>query len=144
MKCAMRSVRLLAWMTTMFPLWVVLGCGWAWLQPGPWAAMRPFIEPGLGLIMLGMGLTLRVADFAAVARQPKLVALGVAAQFLIMPFSGWAIAKGFQLEPGLATKHFPQMAMAPVPAAISAVFHCLIGSMLAAWWGKRGNTGQDS
>ena len=27
-KCAMRSVRLLAWMTTLFPLWVVLGCGW--------------------------------------------------------------------------------------------------------------------
>jgi BASS family bile acid:Na+ symporter len=96
----MRSV--LAWMTNLFPLWVVLGCGWAWFQPAPWAAMRPFIGPGLGLIMLGMGLTLRVVDFAAVARQPKLVALGVAAQFLIMPLSGWAIAKTFQLEPGLA------------------------------------------
>ena len=98
----MRCVRLLAWMTTLFPLWVILGCGWAWLQPGPWAAMRPFIEPGLGLIMLGMGLTLRVSDFAAVARQPKLVALGVSAQFLIMPISGWTIATVSRLEPGLA------------------------------------------
>jgi bile acid:Na+ symporter, BASS family len=98
----MRCVRLLAWMTTLFPLWVILGCAWAWFQPAPWAALRPFIEPGLGLIMLGMGLTLRVADFAAVARQPKLIALGVGAQFLIMPLTGWAIATAFRMEPGLA------------------------------------------
>ena len=52
--------------------------------------------------MLGMGLTLRVADFAAVARQPKLVALGVAAQFLIMPLTGAGLAWAFNLEPGLA------------------------------------------
>lgn len=52
--------------------------------------------------MLGMGLTLRFADFAAVARDPKNVALGVAAQFLIMPASGWLIARMFQLETGLA------------------------------------------
>ncbi|WP_432746344.1 hypothetical protein ABXJ76_09480 [Methylobacter sp. G7] len=29
------------------------------------------------------------------------------------------------------------MAMAPVSAAISAVFHCLIGSALAGVWGRR-------
>jgi BASS family bile acid:Na+ symporter len=52
--------------------------------------------------MLGMGLTLRVADFAAVARQPKVVVLGVTAQFLIMPLTGWMIATVFKLEPGLA------------------------------------------
>jgi BASS family bile acid:Na+ symporter len=98
----MRCVRLLAWMTTFFPLWVILGCAWAWWRPELWSGFRPFIEPGLGLIMLGMGLTLRVADFAAVARQPKLVALGVGAQFLIMPLTGWTIATVFRLEAGLA------------------------------------------
>lgn len=102
MKCAMRCVRLLAWMTSLFPLWVILGCAWAWWRPGLWSGFRPFIEPGLGLIMLGMGLTLRLADFAAVARQPKLIALGVGAQFLIMPLTGWAIATAFRMEPGLA------------------------------------------
>ena len=30
-----------------------------------------------------------------------------------------------------------QAALAPVPAAISAVWHVLIGSFLAAWW-RRG------
>ena len=41
------------------------------------------------------------------------------------------------LGAALATKHFPHLAMAPVPAAISAVYHCLIGSVLAAWWRAR-------
>jgi BASS family bile acid:Na+ symporter len=37
----------------------------------------------------------------------------------------------------LAARHFPQIALAPVPAAVSAVFHSIIGSCLAAWWRKR-------
>lgn len=88
--------------TGLFPVWIVLGCVWAWNQPTAWTWFQPHIEPGLGVVMLGMGLTLRFADFSAVARDPKNVALGVAAQFLIMPASGWIIARIFQLEPGLA------------------------------------------
>jgi BASS family bile acid:Na+ symporter len=94
--------RLLVLFSNAFPLWIVLGCVWAWFQPGAWTWFKPYIEPGLGVIMLGMGLTLRFADFVAVAREPKNVALGVAAQFLIMPLLGWAIARAFQLESGLA------------------------------------------
>jgi BASS family bile acid:Na+ symporter len=52
--------------------------------------------------MLGMGLTLRFSDFAAVLRDPKRIALGVFAQFAIMPLAGWGLAKAFQLETGLA------------------------------------------
>lgn len=97
-----RVKRLLGTLSNLFPLWIVLGCAWAWFQPSAWTWFRPHIEPGLGVIMLGMGLTLRVADFIAVAREPKNVALGVAAQFLIMPLAAWAIAKSFGLDPGLA------------------------------------------
>ena len=97
-----RVKRLLAILSNAFPLWIVLGCVWAWFQPGAWTWFKPWIEPGLGVIMLGMGLTLRVADFAAVAKEPKNVALGVMAQFLIMPLTAWAIARMFQLETGLA------------------------------------------
>jgi BASS family bile acid:Na+ symporter len=85
-----------------FPLWILLGGLWAWLQPSAWTWFKPWIEPGLGLIMLGMGLTLTAADFAAVARRPGAVAAGVAAQFTIMPATGWLIARAFDLEPGLA------------------------------------------
>jgi len=34
----------------------------------------------------------------------------------------------------LARSTFPQLALAPVPSAISASFHSIIGSILAAWW----------
>jgi BASS family bile acid:Na+ symporter len=94
--------RLLVVLANAFPLWIVLGCVWAWFQPGAWTWFRPHIEVGLGVIMLGMGLTLRVADFAAVARTPKNVALGVAAQYLFMPLVAWTVARLFQLETGLA------------------------------------------
>ena len=57
-----------------FPLWIVLGCAWAWWRPADWTWFRNWIEPGLGLIMLGMGLTLRVADFVEVGKRPGAVA----------------------------------------------------------------------
>ncbi len=34
----------------------------------------------------------------------------------------------------LANRHFPQMPLAPVPCAISAIFHSVIGSVLAGFW----------
>jgi BASS family bile acid:Na+ symporter len=85
-----------------FPLWVLLACVWAWYRPADWTWFQPHIETGLAVIMLGMGLTLQFSDFAAVLRRPRQVALGVAAQFLIMPLTAWAVARGFRLEPGLA------------------------------------------
>ena len=88
--------------TGAFPLWIVLGCVAAWFYPAAWTWFKPYIEIGLGIIMLGMGLTLRIADFAAVGRQPKILFGGVVAQFGIMPLTGWAVARSFDLEPGLA------------------------------------------
>ena len=97
-----RVKRILHLLANAFPVWIVLGCLWAWVQPGAWTWFRPHIEVGLGAIMLGMGLTLRVTDFAGVLRAPKLIGIGLTGQFLIMPFAAWAIAGSFQLEPGLA------------------------------------------
>jgi len=94
--------RVCAWIAAAFPIWVVLGCAWAWWRPGDWTWFKDWIAPGLGVIMLGMGLTLRGRDFGAVARKPGAVAVGVVAQFVIMPLSGWAIAAAFGLEKGLA------------------------------------------
>jgi BASS family bile acid:Na+ symporter len=89
-------------LTAWFPGWLLLGCGGAWLQPDAWIWFRSYIEIGLGVIMLGMGLTLRFADFVSVLREPKRIALGVFAQFAIMPMVGWSLAKLFHLEAGLA------------------------------------------
>lgn len=62
----------------------------------------PWIPWGLGLIMLGMGLTLRFDDFRHVLRMPWAVAVGFLGQYLIMPALGYTLARVFHLEPGLA------------------------------------------
>jgi BASS family bile acid:Na+ symporter len=80
--------------TNLFPVWVLLAGGLALVQPG-WFTWfdKPKIIWGLGVIMLGMGITLTVDDFRKVLKTPRPVALGFAAQFLIMPFLGWAVAR---------------------------------------------------
>ncbi|MDP4625513.1 MAG: bile acid:sodium symporter family protein [Akkermansiaceae bacterium] len=98
----MRLSKISATLTTAFPFWLILGCVWAWLQPDTWTWFSPWIAPALGVIMLGMGLTLRFSDFASVLKEPKRIALGVFAQFGIMPLVGWGLAKIFGLETGLA------------------------------------------
>jgi BASS family bile acid:Na+ symporter len=56
-----------------------------------------WVPLGLGIIMLGMGMTLTFADFREVLTMPKWVVLGVVAQFLIMPLIGWGVATIFSL-----------------------------------------------
>lgn len=90
-------MRLLVILTTLFPLWAVLGVGAALAWPGPIATWRPAIVPLLGLVMFGMGLTLAPRDFVAVAKRPAHVALGTALQFAVMPLAGWLIGMGLGL-----------------------------------------------
>ncbi|MBX3745784.1 MAG: bile acid:sodium symporter family protein [Verrucomicrobiae bacterium] len=90
--------RCLAIAANAFPLWVLLGGLLALWHP-PWFVwFRPFIVPGLAVIMLGMGLTLRVSDFRRALRMPRTVAVGLAAQFTVMPLLGWTLAHTLQLE----------------------------------------------
>lgn len=94
----------------LFWLWTILGTAWAWFFPShftwfitgelPGTDIR-LINLGLGVIMLGMGITLSVDDFKAVLQRPWVVGLGVVAQFLIMPLLGWSIATLFDLPPML-------------------------------------------
>lgn len=95
--------RLLALATNLFPVWVVLGGVLALFHP-PWFNWfrGEFITWGLAVIMLGMGITLSVDDFKAVLKNPRAVAVGFVAQYLIMPFLGWSLARGFKLETPLA------------------------------------------
>ena len=81
-----------------FPLWVAAACGLALVEPRlfTWFNDR-LIVAGLGLIMLGMGMTLTVADFARVASRPAAVVAGFVAQFTIMPLAAWAIGRAFAL-----------------------------------------------
>ncbi len=55
----------------------------------------------LMVVMFGMGLTLKPADFILVFKRPSDIFYGCAAQFIIMPLLAYALGKGFGLEAGL-------------------------------------------
>jgi BASS family bile acid:Na+ symporter len=82
-----------------FPVWVLAACAVALFQPAYFTWFRgEAIVIGLAVIMLGMGITLSVDDFARVATRPGTVAAGFVAQFLIMPTAGWLVATLCDLE----------------------------------------------
>lgn len=97
--------------TNNFAGLTVLGVALAWLFPPAFTWMtdgritvagQPLLSLALGLIMLAMGLTLTFDDYRSLARLPRALMAGVALQFAVMPLSGFAIARGLGLEPGLA------------------------------------------
>ncbi|MDC0717392.1 bile acid:sodium symporter family protein [Nannocystis bainbridge] len=56
----------------------------------------------LGVIMLGLGLSLTLEDFKRVVLMPKPVFVGLFCQMLVLPVVCFAIATGFDLPPALA------------------------------------------
>jgi BASS family bile acid:Na+ symporter len=84
----------------LFWLWTILGVVWAWFFPMHFTWFLgnvpgteiTLISAGLSIIMLGMGMTLSFQDFRDCLKMPRWIGLGVAGQFVIMPFIGWAVA----------------------------------------------------
>ncbi len=61
-----------------------------------------YINTLLGIVMFGMGLTLKPNDFRILFSHPKEVLIGTVAQFLIMPLLAFLLTKAFNLSPELA------------------------------------------
>jgi BASS family bile acid:Na+ symporter len=90
-----------------FSLLIFAGVAFALCYPAPlvsWGSFRlsTLIVPLLQVIMFGMGVSLSAADFVTIVRSPKLVVLGTALQYTIMPFTGFALTLLFPLEPEIA------------------------------------------
>ena len=83
-------------------VFVILIAGISLIQPWTFLWTVPFITILLGIVMFGMGMTLRFEDFKLVLQRPKDVLIGTLAQFGIMPFLAWALAHAFSLPPELA------------------------------------------
>ena len=83
--------------TTLFPLGACAISVISYLYPGLLQPLKGYIVPLLGLVMLGMGMTLRPADFVNVLRRPGPVTLGVALQFILMPFMAWTVSEALGL-----------------------------------------------
>lgn len=87
--------------TLLFPLAAILVSVFSVLFPAYLSSIKEAIVPLLGLVMLGMGMTLRPENFFEVLKRPKLIAIGVALQFLLMPLIAYLVSKLFALSPAL-------------------------------------------
>lgn len=95
-------LKLTQFISKTFAIWVVVFAFIASQFPDTFKLFVPWIPYLLGIVMLGMGLTLTFKDFGEVTRNPKAVIIGVIAQFVVMPTVAFALAKLFQLPPELA------------------------------------------
>jgi BASS family bile acid:Na+ symporter len=87
---------------TLFPLLILAGAAVAFLTPDTFTPLGEVINPLLGVIMFGMGLTLTLPDFRLVVTRPLPVVLGVVAQYAFMPLLGLAVSVALQLPAELA------------------------------------------
>ncbi len=86
----------------LFVLWVILGGIGAFFYPGIFLSMKSGMELFFALTMFGIGLVLDPAAFIHILKKPWIIALGVAAQFTIMPGLAFVIAKLTHLPNELA------------------------------------------
>ncbi|MGV7337195.1 bile acid:sodium symporter family protein, partial [Mycobacterium kansasii] len=86
-------------LTTLFPLWVILGTLVGIFKPSlvTWLETDLFTL-GLGFLMLSMGLTLTFEDFRRCLRNPWTVGVGFLAQYMIKPILGFLIAMTLKLS----------------------------------------------
>ncbi|NLD09334.1 MAG: bile acid:sodium symporter family protein [Xanthomonadaceae bacterium] len=95
-------IRLSQFVGKTFALWVLLFAALAFLSPSSFTLIGQYIPWLLGIVMLGMGMTLTLGDFREIIRHPLAVIIGVVSQFVIMPLIAYALAKLFALPPAIA------------------------------------------
>lgn len=81
---------------------VLLAAIVALLWPDMLAHVKPtVINPLLGVIMFGMGLTLSWQDFHVVFSRPRDIVIGCATQFTVMPLLAFLLSRLFRLDDAL-------------------------------------------
>lgn len=85
-----------------FAGWVILFAVLGFFFPDVLKQIVPWIVTLLAIIMFGMGLTISVDDFREVVKRPFDVAIGVAAQFLIMPLLAVLLTMVIPMSPEVA------------------------------------------
>ena len=85
-----------------FPLWMLAFSAVAYISPDSFLFLAPWISPMLGVVMFGMGLTLKASDFKTVLTHPTEVLLGVFAQYSLMPAIAYGICLLLDLPKELA------------------------------------------
>ena len=94
--------KLSAFISKYMAVLVIIVAAIALIEPLSFKWAAPKITILLGIVMFGMGMTLKLRDFKLVFERPRDVMMGALAQFTIMPLLAWLLAKGFNLPPELA------------------------------------------
>ncbi|MCO8243430.1 MULTISPECIES: bile acid:sodium symporter family protein [unclassified Haladaptatus] len=85
-----------------FVVWVLAFSAIAFVVPPAFTWIGPYITPLLGIIMLGMGITLQPADFERLFDRPRDVIIGALTQWIIMPTAAYLVVLALSLPPELA------------------------------------------
>lgn len=84
--------------TMLFPIGAVAVAMFSFFHPEALDTSRALIEPLLGVVMLGMGMTLRAENFAEILRRPRLISIGCVMQFVMMPAFGYVVGRSLGLS----------------------------------------------
>jgi len=87
--------RLLGLYNQLFVLWVILGGVAAFFYPSCFIPLKEYMDYFFALTMFGVGMVIKPEDFVAIFKQFKIVLIGTAAQFTIMPILAFIISKAF-------------------------------------------------
>ncbi len=94
--------RLIKFSQDLFVAWVLIGATWGYFFPKIAASGSGNISIALGVVMLGMGLTITTQQLQSLRKAGRALILGVLLQFTIMPIVGWLAATVLKLPPMLA------------------------------------------
>jgi BASS family bile acid:Na+ symporter len=70
----------------------------AFIYPGFFIVLRGYMELFFAFTMFGIGIVLNPQDFINIFKNFKVVLIGVAAQFSIMPLSAWVVSQLFSFS----------------------------------------------
>jgi BASS family bile acid:Na+ symporter len=94
--------KILSFYTKYFAVWVILFGVTAYIWPGPFVALKGYMDWFFALTMFSIGVVLQVDDFKRIAQKPVIVLIGSTAQFSLMPLGAFLLARLFNLPPEIA------------------------------------------
>ncbi len=97
-----RVAALSAFFGKTFAVWVIIVAVIAFMFPEGFKFLAPYISILLGIVMFGMGLTLKAKDFSEVFTRPKDVLVGILGQFIIMPLLAFLLCQVLNLSDEIA------------------------------------------
>lgn len=81
---------------------ILIFSGIAFFYPDKFAWMTQYTSIFLGAAMFGMGTTIHLEDLKNILKEPKVILVGICAQFICMPLIAWALCKVFHLPGEIA------------------------------------------